>query len=97
MGASFLYSPVSLGIWYRGIPIKQNVKDNISQDAIVVILGFQFEKVEIAYSYDFTVSELGPISGGTHEVSLKYKLAIHMQSRARKREKFIPCPTFNRK
>jgi len=97
VGASFLYSPVTIGIWYRGIPIQQNVMDNISQDAVVVILGFQFEKVEIAYSYDFTVSELGPISGGTHEISLKYKLAINTQSRSKKREKLIPCPTFNRK
>ena len=97
MGVSFLYSPVMLGLWYRGIPIRQNVNDNISHDAVVVILGFQFEKVEIAYSYDFTVSELGPISGGTHEVSLKYKLAINTQARVKKREKLIPCPTFNRK
>ena len=97
LGVSLLYNPISIGLWYRGIPIQQNVKDNISQDAVVVILGFQFEKVEVSYSYDFTVSELGPISGGTHEVSLKYKLAIIKQSRVKKREKFIPCPTFNRK
>ena len=92
-----MYTPVSLGVWYRGIPVKQNVKDNISQDAVVGILGFQFEKAEISYSYDFTVSELGPISGGTHEISWKYKMAINMKSKAKRKEKFIPCPTFNRK
>jgi len=97
MGAYFLYEPIVLGLWYRGIPIKQDAKDNISQDAVVIILGFQFEKIEFAYSYDFTVSELGPSSGGTHELSLKYKLAIAMNSRSKKREKFIPCPTFNHK
>jgi len=97
LGANFMYEPVSIGLWYRGIPIQQNVKDNISQDAVVVMLGFLFEKVEINYSYDFTVSELGPTSGGTHEVSLRYKVAINMHAKTRKREKFIPCPTFNRK
>lgn len=97
VGAYFLYEPVTIGLWYRGIPLKQNVMDHMSRDAVVVILGFQFEKVEVAYSYDFTVSELGPISGGTHEVSLRYKLAMSVQAKARKREKFIPCPTFNRK
>ncbi|CAN5261540.1 hypothetical protein BH09BAC3_BH09BAC3_22870 [soil metagenome] len=97
VGAYFLYDPIVLGVWYRGIPIQQNVKDNISQDAAVVILGFQLPKVEIMYSYDFTVSELGPVSGGTHEIALKYKLAIDMNSRTKKREKFIPCPTFNHK
>ncbi|NOT73715.1 MAG: type IX secretion system membrane protein PorP/SprF [Cyclobacteriaceae bacterium] len=95
VGAYFLYDPIVMGVWYRGIPIEQNVKDNISQDAAVVILGFQLTKVEVMYSYDFTVSELGPVSGGTHEIALKYKLAIQMNSHAKKREKFIPCPTFN--
>ncbi|MBL7877140.1 MAG: type IX secretion system membrane protein PorP/SprF, partial [Cyclobacteriaceae bacterium] len=97
LGLHFLYDPVMIGLWYRGIPVQQNVKDNISQDALVLVLGFQFEKLEVGYSYDFTVSELGPISGGAHEVSLKYKLNIKAQSRTKKKEKFIPCPTFIKK
>lgn len=97
VGAYFLYDPIALGLWYRGIPIKQNVADNISQDAAVVILGFQFEKIEVGYSYDFTVSELGPISGGTHEISLQYKLAVLSNSRTKKKQKYIPCPVFNKK
>jgi len=97
VGAYFLYDPIAIGLWYRGIPVKQNVADNISHDAAVVILGFQFEKIEIAYSYDFTVSELGPISGGTHEVSLLYKLAVQSGSKSKKKQKYIPCPTFNKK
>lgn len=96
IGAYLLYEPVVLGLWYRGIPIHQNVKDNLSQDAVVLILGFQMPRVEATYSYDFTVSELGATSGGTHEVALKYKLAIQMRAKAnRKDKKLIPCPTFN--
>lgn len=94
LGAYFLYDPVVAGLWYRGIPIKQNVLDNISQDALVVILGFQMTKVEVMYSYDITVSELGPVSGGSHEIALKYKLNVSADFKTRKREKFIPCPTF---
>lgn len=96
IGTYFLYEPVVIGLWYRGIPIRQNVKDNISQDAVVVILGFQLEKVELTYSYDLTVSELGPISGGAHELALKFKLDMAAQVKTRKKEKFIPCPTFNK-
>lgn len=95
LGVYLLYEPLVVGVWYRGIPIQQNVKDNISQDAIVAILGFQFDQFEIAYSYDFTVSELGPVSGGTHELSLRYKMPIHLSDRAKKPMKYIPCPTFN--
>jgi type IX secretion system PorP/SprF family membrane protein len=94
VGTYFFYEPVVVGLWYRGIPIQQNTKDNISQDAVVVVLGFQLSTVEVSYSYDVTVSELGPISGGTHEIGLKFKIELATQVRKRKRERFIPCPTF---
>ena len=97
IGVHFLYDPIMMGVWYRGIPLQQNVRDNISQDAMVVILGFQFEKIELGYSYDFTVSELGPISGGAHEVAVKYKLDMAAQVKTKRKDKFIPCPTFIKK
>ncbi len=96
LGTYFFYEPVVVGLWYRGIPIRQNAKDNVSQDAVVVVLGFQLSSVELSYSYDVTVSELGPISGGAHEVSLKFKIELATQVKKRKKERFIPCPTFGR-
>jgi type IX secretion system PorP/SprF family membrane protein len=94
LGTYFLYQPVILGVWYRGIPIKQNVMDNVSHDAAVVVLGFQLSTIEVMYSYDVTVSELGPISGGAHEIALKYKIELATSSRPRRKQKFLPCPTF---
>jgi type IX secretion system PorP/SprF family membrane protein len=96
IGLHFLYEPVMVGFWYRGIPIKQNVKDNLSQDAIAMILGLQFSSFEFGYSYDFTISELGPSSGGSHEISLKYDLEIISANKQKKFDKIIPCPTFIR-
>ncbi|HNP18577.1 MAG TPA: type IX secretion system membrane protein PorP/SprF [Fulvivirga sp.] len=96
VGLHFLYEPIMIGLWYRGIPIEQNVNDKVSHDAVVIILGMQFEQMEIGYSYDFTVSELGAISGGAHEVSLLYRLDIAFKSKMKKKDKFIPCPTFNK-
>lgn len=96
LGTYFFYEPVVVGFWYRGIPLQQNVKDNISQDAVVVVLGFQLQNIELSYSYDVTVSELGPISGGSHEVGLKFKIELATQVKKRKKERFIPCPTFNK-
>lgn len=94
VGTYFLYEPVMLGLWYRGIPIQQNVLDNVSHDAVVVILGFQLETFELTYSYDVTVSELGPISGGAHEVALKYKIELAATGHRPKKQRYIPCPTF---
>src|SRR5687768_12613440 len=96
LGTYFYYEPVVIGLWYRGIPVQQNTKDNISHDAVVVVLGFQLENVELSYSYDVTVSELGPISGGAHEVGLKFKIELATQAKKRKKERFIPCPTFSK-
>jgi type IX secretion system PorP/SprF family membrane protein len=96
LGTYFFYEPVVVGLWYRGIPIQQNAKDNISQDAVVVVLGFQLQNVELSYSYDVTVSELGPISGGAHEIGLKFKIELASQVKKRKKERFIPCPTFSK-
>ncbi|MEJ2004462.1 MAG: type IX secretion system membrane protein PorP/SprF [Cyclobacteriaceae bacterium] len=96
LGLHFLYQPVMVGLWYRGIPLKQNVADNISQDAVALILGLQFNSFEFGYSYDFTISELGPSSSGAHELSLKYDLEIITSSKTKKPNKFIPCPTFIR-
>ncbi len=96
VGLHFLYEPVMVGVWYRGIPVKQNVKDNMSQDAVALILGLQFSHLEFGYSYDFTISELGASSGGAHELSLKYDLQIISASKQKKYDKIIPCPTFIR-
>lgn len=94
IGTYFLYEPIVVGLWYRGIPIQQNISDNISHDAVIIILGFQLTNVELSYSYDLTVSELGPVAGGAHEVAVKYKLNMPDHAKKKKREKFIPCPTF---
>jgi len=96
IGTYFLYEPVVLGFWYRGIPIRQNVADNISQDAVVVVLGFQLQKLELSYSYDLTVSELGPVSGGAHEIALKYNVDVSLRVNKKKKQRFIPCPTFTK-
>jgi len=97
LGAYLLYDPIVFGLWYRGIPVSKNAANSPSQDAVVVVLGFQFSRIEIVYSYDVTVSPLGPASGGAHEIALKYHHEISERQKTRRREKFLPCPSFNRK
>lgn len=47
------------------------------QDAVSVILGMQFRKFKIGYSYDITTSKLGlGRTAGSHEVMLKYCFKI---------------------
>ena len=94
LGFQFIYNPVIIGLWYRGIPIQQNAGDNISQDAIAFMFGLRFDQFDLGYSYDITISELGPSAGGAHEFSLTYHFNVQQSHRVRRKEKFIPCPTF---
>ena len=97
LGLYFLYDPVMLGLWYRGIPLKQTVEDRVNHDAVVLILGLRLKDLEVGYSYDFTTSQLSSRSGGSHEISLKYEFETYSRNKVRKKDKFIPCPTFIRR
>jgi type IX secretion system PorP/SprF family membrane protein len=97
VGAYLLYDPIIFGLWYRGIPVFKNADNRPSQDAIVLVLGFQFDRLEATYSYDFTISALGSASGGAHEVALKYRLENPRHAKSKKPQKYIPCPSFNTK
>ena len=65
---------MTLGVWYRGIPLLQKAADeSIDIDALSFIFGFGTNVWHIGYSYDITLSKLGTMSsGGSHELSLKY-------------------------
>jgi len=97
-GLHYHIEPIMIGAWYRGIPVTKNVEGRTSSDAIVFIMGLQFSRFELGYSYDFTVSKLSGESGGAHEISLIYQFETFASKKVVKRkQKFIPCPSFNRK
>ena len=77
--------PLVGGIWYRGIMFTDY------KDAFIVTLGIKTDVVQFGYSYDLTVSQLTPATGGAHEVSM----TIQFNCRG-KRSKFrtINCPSF---
>ncbi|PCJ81782.1 MAG: hypothetical protein COA49_04570 [Bacteroidetes bacterium] len=65
---------MTLGVWYRGIPVIQQAADGSPDiDAVSVIFGFGNKIWRMGYSYDLSLSKLGiTSSGGSHEISLKY-------------------------
>jgi hypothetical protein len=46
--------------------------------------------MRFGYSYDITVSDLTPATGGAHEISLGMKFASPQRSKFRT----VSCPTF---
>ena len=75
------------GFWYRatlGNP-----------DAVIGLLGVKIGYVRVAYSYDFTISELRSASGGSHEVSFTFNLGGEDNSLNPKRKYGkLACPSF---
>ncbi|MEM1134266.1 MAG: type IX secretion system membrane protein PorP/SprF [Bacteroidota bacterium] len=88
LGVNFFYEPLVVGLWYRGLPLKQNAADNISQDAIAALVGVQIRSLWVGYSYDINVSGLAGQSGGSHEISVIFE-PFKISSKSR-----IQCPAF---
>jgi len=94
LGFYYEYDPLVLGLWYRGIPLfKKNGYNHLNQDAIAVLVGYEINNMRIGYSYDLTISQLTPNSGGAHELSIVYEWASRKNKRKSKR-RIMPCAKF---
>lgn len=83
LGAYYSMGPVFAGGWYR------HAFSN--PDAAIGTVGFQYDVLKIAYSYDFTVSSLAA-SGGAHEISLVLNLENSEKlQRRRYAERYNDC------
>ena len=78
-----------------GIPLSKNYNEKMSQDAIIFILGLNLKYIEVGYSYDFTISNIGPQSGGSHEVSVSLLLPEWKPNKVKRKDKILPCPNYN--
>jgi type IX secretion system PorP/SprF family membrane protein len=101
VGSYLTLEPVMFGLWYRGIPFKQ-VEGFTNNESIVMLVGLTIlrgdskrqDVLNVGYSYDYTVSKLGPGSGGSHEFSLVYTFPIRNPRKPPLDKMVIPCPEF---
>jgi type IX secretion system PorP/SprF family membrane protein len=97
-GLNYHIDPISIGVWYRGKPFETNYIGTVNQDALILTLGMYLKTLTIGYSYDFSISELSTTSGGAHEIAIVYEfVAKPLHKGVKKRNRLIPCPTFNTK
>ncbi|KAA9340020.1 type IX secretion system membrane protein PorP/SprF [Adhaeribacter soli] len=94
VGLYTLYTPVTVGILYRGVP----VGGTKTEQSLVFIGGIQLNAFRMAYSYDLGLSGLSASTGGAHEVSLAFHLVDYtkiFKNRARNKNSLeIACPAF---
>jgi len=97
LGVYVTYEPIIFGIWYRGLPVK-SVDGASNNEAIVFLVGLskktKKEILNIGYSFDVTLSNLGAQSGGAHEFSIAYAWFSGDPRKPPKNVRLIPCPNF---
>ena len=98
VGLYLTLEPVTIGTWYRGVPFKK-VNGFVNNESIVFSLGLHKkssnklkDQLMVGYSYDLTISQLGPGSGGAHEFSLVYTWPTRNPRKPPKDKLIIPCP-----
>jgi type IX secretion system PorP/SprF family membrane protein len=86
LGTYVSKGPLVLGVWMRGLLFGEKYRD-----AFIVTLGLQTDMIRVGYSYDVTISELTPATGGSHEVTL----GINFECSAKKKKmRTVACPSF---
>jgi len=69
IGVTWTKNIFQIGLWYRGfVPINTHT----SHDAVIAVVGLNFDSFKMAYSYDVSVSSLMNASNGSHEISLQF-------------------------
>lgn len=78
--------PLVGGVWFRGLLFGPKYRDSF-----IATIGLQSDVIKFGYSYDVTISELTPATGGSHEVSL----TIHFDCKSPKKvRRVVSCPSF---
>ncbi len=92
LGVYYRTEPFLVGLWYRGLPFKDNESAKANVDALLIMVGLKHDRISFAYSYDITISALYGNTAGSHELSL---ILEYPKSKRRKSRFFrIPCPKF---
>ena len=63
---------MTIGFYYRGIPLKK-FNEITSHESIILLTGLQYDNFNVSYSYDYSISKLKNFSGGSHEISLLFR------------------------
>ncbi|MBC7389856.1 MAG: type IX secretion system membrane protein PorP/SprF [Opitutaceae bacterium] len=91
VGLYGIYNTFIASIWYRGIPgLKRYNQGLQNNESVIAMIGYKFPKLQVCYSFDYTVSKLAPAgTGGVHEISLIY---YFKKNQRKKPMKTLPCP-----
>lgn len=59
------------------------------KDAVSILLGAEYKNVYIGYSYDYSVSAIGTVSSGSHEIFVAYNMKLDLSDKNKNKHKNI--------
>ena len=83
VGVYFNLYPFVFGTWYRHAFENPN--------SITALVGLRYNKFNFGYSYDYAVSQINKVSGGSHEISFTWHFNCNKKIN---RYEAIKCPSF---
>lgn len=95
VGMYFTYAPMIMGAWYRGLPVFNKELDGFTKNvAAIFMIGYRQDNLTFGYSYDANLLSKLSLTGGAHEISISYQVALDKKSPSYKKRKAkpIPCP-----
>ncbi len=93
IGTYVTLEPIIFGLNYRGLPIK-SLDGFPNNESLILLVGLTHNGLNIGYSFDYTISDLGISSGGAHEISVSYVFSTDDKRKPPKNIRKIPCPKF---
>ena len=94
IGSNVYFNPLTIGFYYRGIPIKK-FNQIISHESIIFLSGLQYDNFNVSYSYDHSISKLKNFSGGSHEISLLFRFNFLGKKLPPREVRILSCPVPN--
>lgn len=93
IGTYYNRKSLIIGTWYRGIQGLKSYKAGVANsDAIVLLVGYKRNEIQLGYSYDVTISRLWKNTYGSHEIAISYRYKSKRKTKKRPRRVF--CPKF---
>lgn len=94
IGAYYFKKTITLGLWYRGLPLKNYKPGYPTRETLAALVGIEIpdKNFRVGYSYDLTISRLGiNNTQGAHEVSMVYEIA---KKKKKNKRVLVSCPKF---
>ena len=88
LGSYFIFSPLSIGFWYKGVPLSKTK----NMDAVMGSINFKNKSVGLSYSYDYNFFDK---KLGSHEISITFDFHFFGKKLPPKNVRYLRCPVPN--